>query len=435
MGSGIHEGLILPPDKSILHRLLIIGSLSTATIDIKLPSTELAEDISATIECLTDLGVLIERTPSGLRLQGVGMEGWNTPGDFLYCSNSGTTARLLMGALSGMHIGASISGDDSLSKRPMKRLANLLEQFGAHITLARNDGLPVSVHGTPLHAADIVTPVASAQIKSALLLAGLQAPGTSTITEPALSRNHTELMLQAFGADLQCHGTTTSIRGTTSLQIRDTVTYDVPCDMSAAYYLIAAAMLANVPVRLQNVLLNPTRTALLDVLQNVYKVVAISDQHEEWKESRGTIEVTGVAEHVPSLAILDDEVPSFIDEIPLLAVLGAFIDAETLVDGASELRYKESDRLELILTNLRNFGVQVDETGEGFSIIGNPTFIPKAAVIEHGGDHRIAMAFSLMGIRTNSPVTIHDPSVVNVSFPGYFTELEKLIGPGRLRFS
>lgn len=434
MSGDILEGFTLPPDKSILHRLLIIGSLTNATIDISLPSAELPDDVAATIECLTELGVRIDTTSSGMRLQGVGMGGWKTPGGPLYCYNSGTTARLLIGALSGMQIEAMVSGDDSLSKRPMKRLADLLGQFGAEMTLARTDGLPVQIHGKALHSADVLTPIPSAQIKSALLLAGLQAPGVSTVTESTLSRNHTELMLQAFGADVQRQGTTTTIRGTNSLSTRNSITYDVPCDLSAAYYLLGAAYLANVPLRLQNVLLNPTRTALLEILRRDYQVVSISDQHEQWNELRGTIQVNGVQRTMPSLAIRDDDVPSLIDEIPLIAVLGAFFDTETLVDGAKELRYKESDRLEHILINLRNFGVTVDETDEGFTIYGNSGFIPKPAKIEHGGDHRIAMAFSLMAARAEQVVTISDPSVVSVSYPGFFTDLVKIIGREPIQF-
>jgi 3-phosphoshikimate 1-carboxyvinyltransferase len=433
MSRVILEGFVLPPDKSILHRLLIIGSLSKAEIVVPSHSQVLPEDIEATIECLQALGVTIDRTPTELRIHGVGMSGWKTPNEMLNCHNSGTTARLLTGALCGQPLSATLVGDESLSKRPMKRLAVLLDDhFGANVQIAANDGLPATISGRSLHPANVSTPVASAQLKSALLLAAIQTIGVSTISEPSLSRDHTEKMLKAFGVDIRCSGTTAEIHSEKEIPLSGKIVYDVPRDISATYYLIVAAMLQKRPAKFTNVLLNSTRGKLLDLFCKRFDNIETTNQTEQWNEMRGDISVDPTDLQSLSLQISKEDIPLLIDELPLLAVMAAFFDGQVIIEDAAELRYKESDRIRLIIKNLLSFGLKAEEMDDGFIINGNSNFKPREAVVDHGGDHRIAMAFSLMAAKT--AVTIPNPSVVNVSFPGYFSELEKIIGEDRIKF-
>lgn len=435
MAGNILEGFTLPPDKSILHRLLIIGSLTEATIDVPLQSAELPLDIEATISCLQSLGVRIDRIPLGLRIYGAGVNEWKTPTDSLNCGNSGTTARLLAGALCGQPITATLIGDESLSRRPIKRLVNLLnEHFGADIAVSANDGLPLTIKGSALHPSHVMTPVASAQLKSALLLAVLETSGTSTITEPSASRDHTEVMLQAFGVDLRCENNKITIHSQRAIPLVGLAAYDVPLDISAAYYLIVAGILNGKSIRLESVLLNPTRTRFLTLLSETFANIEITDKRTEWGELRGSINVQPTQVKAASFTIGGEDIPLLIDELPLLAVLAAFVDGKLVVENAEELRFKESDRIALVVKNLRNFGVEANETATGFEVSGKIGFKPKSSQINHGADHRIAMALALMAGHSESVVTISDPSVVSVSYPGYFTDLAKIIGREHIQF-
>ncbi len=433
--TGDIQGFTLPPDKSILHRLLVIGSLTEATIDVPLQSADLPLDIEATIGCLQSLGVRIDRTPLGLRIYGSGLNGWRTPQAPLNCGNSGTTARLLTGALCAQPITVTLTGDESLSRRPMKRLANLLnEHFGADVSVSTNDGLPLTIKGKALQPSDVRTPAASAQLKSALLLAALHTPGTSTITEPSVSRDHTEVMLQAFGVELSCENNKITIHSKRAIPLAGSSTYIVPLDISAAYYLIVAAILNGKSIRLENVLLNPTRTRFLSLLSETFANIELTDQRTEWGELRGSIIVQPTQVKAASFTIGGEDIPQLIDELPLLAVLAAFLDGKLIVKDAGELRFKESDRIALVVKNLQSFGVGASETATGFEVSGQKGFKPKSAEIEHRGDHRIAMAFALMAGHGESVVTISDPSVVSVSYPGYFTDLAKIIGREHIQF-
>lgn len=417
---------MLPPDKSILHRLLIIGSLTDAVISATY-SGELPDDVNSTIRCLTLLGVRIDLPSAGnLVIHGAGINGLRQPKCDLDCGNSGTTARLLAGALAGQPVTATLTGDASLSERPMRRLANLINRnFNSEVCLWHHEGLPVTVHGKPLHPATVKLIVASAQIKSALLLAALQTYGTSQITEPTHTRDHTERMLQAFGVSIQRSDTTIEIQSDYSIPLKGNIEYAVSSDLSAAYYLIVAATIAgNASVRLTNVSLNPTRIRFLEILSETFKNIAIENIRKEWNEHCGDIIVTSSDVRSLVLTIKDSDIAALIDEIPLLAILAARCDGRLEVRDAEELRLKESDRIRLIVSNLKSFGVNAEEFDDGFVVEGNRSFVESNVQIQHSGDHRIAMAFAVIG----SGVTIPDRSVVNVSFPGFFEALANITG-------
>lgn len=410
----------LPPDKSILHRILIIGSLTKSKITIPVREEEIAEDIHSTINALRQLGVTIEITSDRILLSGVGLHGLQAPTILINCGNSGTTARLLMGVLAAHPFKSTLIGDESLSKRPMKRLADILNQdLGADIQTEVHGGMPVVINGRELHGTKIELPVASAQMKSALLLAGLYIEGEVIVNEPSQSRDHTERMLNVFDDD--------------SFNAQKEITYHVPGDISGAAFFIVAAILLKKEIVLRNVGLNPTRTRFLDILKGCGLRYEINNLTEEWGEARGDLSIDGnskvnLSDHI----FTDKDIPLIIDEIPALAVLAAFCVGDTTIRGASELRKKESDRISLFVENLRNFGAKIDEYEDGFTIHGNSEWKPKGGSIRHGGDHRIAMAFAVMALRAREAVTIPNANVVSISFPNFFTAMSQIAGEGKI---
>lgn len=416
------KDILLPPDKSILHRLLIIGSLTSSRITISnISSDMLPEDIHSTIRVLQQLGVQIDIRTSSVKLQGLGLSGFKEPNQPLDCGNSGTTARLMMGVLAGQRFDSTLIGDDSLSKRPMKRLATLLNNsFGANITCPAADGLPISIQGAKLHPSEETISVRSAQIKSAILLASLYCGGKVSITEEIISRDHTERMLEAFGFLDRSH------------ILPDGIEYFLPNDFSAASYFIVTAILRRTSIHLKNVSLNPTRTRFLTILQECGLTVTILDKKSNWGEEYGDVQVdgstfTGISTH----NFTEEDISLCIDELPLIAVLASQSQGTTTIRNAIELRRKESDRISAICENLNVFGVDVEEFEDGFSITGRAEI--------HGGmvttfaDHRIAMAFSLLGLVSSKEVTIPDTDVVSISFPAFFQQLSHFIGNSRVQ--
>jgi 3-phosphoshikimate 1-carboxyvinyltransferase len=425
----------LPPDKSILHRLLIVGSLSHSQITIPIQSqADLGEDVIATILALESLGVPIDIQDTQIQLQGVGLRGLKAPSHKINCANSGTTARLLMGLLSGQGFDSELIGDASLSQRPMKRLADVLsEGFGAKITTATSGTLPVRIRGVSLNAGTVTLPVASAQMKSAVLLAALTLDGISSILEPGDSRDHTERMLDAFGCDLWEEDARILIQGATEFVLADEFTYTIPCDISSAAFLLAGAILTSLPIRLEGVLLNPTRTRFLEVLAVMGIQLDISGVTEEWDEEKGTISYYG--EQVSNLLpfqIDAHDVPLLIDEIPILAILAGFAHGESIIVGASELRHKETDRLAAMSSQLRSFGVEVEELPDGLRIVGIRNRTLSSCTIQHHGDHRIAMASAIAALRANAPCELGTAEVVRISYPGFFEDLGRLVGKEKI---
>ncbi len=416
------KGIFLPPDKSILHRVLIIGSLTSSRISITNISIEMIpEDVDSTIRVLRQLGVQIEIESSSIHLQGIGLQGLKAPSGPLDCGNSGTTARLMMGVLAGQTFDSKLIGDTSLSKRPMKRLATLLnDNFGANIECLNGDGLPIAIHGQQLDSPVDPISVSSAQIKSAVLLASLYADSQVKIKEEVVSRDHTERMLDAFAFF------------NTNNQLESDIEYFLPNDFSSAAYFIVAAILAKSTLTLKNVSLNPTRTRFLSILQNCGLRVTLLDKKSNWGEEYGNIQVDaksfiGINRH----NFTEDDISLCIDELPLVAVLASQCVGTTTIRNASELRKKESDRISAICENLRLFGVEVEEHDDGFSVSGVADIAGGRVKTSH--DHRIAMAFSLLGLVSSKEVTIPDADVVSISFPTFFEQLSHLIGNSRVQ--
>jgi 3-phosphoshikimate 1-carboxyvinyltransferase len=428
--------LNMPPDKSILHRLLIIGSLTRSLIIIPLPPMEsIAHDVLATVLALQSLGVSIEFFDDRIELQGGGLHGLRASGQQIHCANSGTTARLLMGVLAGQRFSTTLTGDESLSSRPMQRLARILNQMGANIQTSSAGTLPARIEGATLHAATIELPVASAQMKTAVLLAGMFAAGTTTVREPFQSRDHTERMLSAFGAAISGEDEI-SIEGLTGFNLDERIVYNVAGDISSATFMIGAGILCGKTTRIDNILLNPTRMRFLEVLSLMGVAMIAENVVEEWGESRGSLTVFSPgATPLHPFHVLQEDIPDLIDELPMLAILGAFADGESTIEGAEELRHKESDRLAMLAKNLSNFGVTVMEATGGLNILGAPDRMLRGGIVEHNGDHRIAMAFVVAALRAKDLVSISGAEVVQVSYPEFFDHLRRMAGEDAVKLT
>jgi 3-phosphoshikimate 1-carboxyvinyltransferase len=427
--------LALPPDKSILHRLLIIGSLTETQFTIPIPSlSAISHDVFATVLALESLGVPIELFADHIDLQGVGFRGLRAPSHKINCANSGTTARLLLGLLCGQSFDATLTGDRSLSTRPMLRLADLLNQsLGANILTTQEGTLPAEIRGGRLHSADVRLPVSSAQMKSAVLLAGLHTEGVTTVTSPHESRDHTERMLAAFGCEIGDDAGVISIRGGSSFSLPDEVVYLVPGDLSNAAFLIVAALVLGRDVTLKKVSLNHSRTRFLEILTVMGVKFSISELVEEWGEESGTISL--LSQDLNTLVpfqIAGEDVALVIDEIPVLAVLAAFVNGISTIRNAEELRVKESDRIHRLHLQLDRFGIENEEYQDGLSISGKIDQAINPAEVDHDGDHRLAMAFSIIALRATEQIVITEAECCKISFPNFFDELQTLCGEDRL---
>ncbi|MEP7235924.1 MAG: 3-phosphoshikimate 1-carboxyvinyltransferase, partial [Ignavibacteriota bacterium] len=347
------------------------------------------------------------------------------------------TARLLMGLLSGQDFQSIITGDDSLSRRPMGSLVKILnDKLGAQLKTSEGGVLPCVIDGISLHGNEVELPVASAQMKSAVLLAGLGSGKEVAVSEPYLSRDHTERMLAAFGSGILTEGTTTTILSTYRFTAEKEFEYHLPGDISSASFLIGAAIVLRKNIKITGLGLNKTRRKFLELLRMSGLEIEISEQREEWNEEGGTVEIFA-DESSPTLPFMvqRSDVPLLIDEIPMLAVLAAFCDGESVFSGLSELRKKESDRVESILTNLQEFGVDAVEAVDGLIVRGSGSTTYAHSRIEHNGDHRIAMAFSILALTSNRSVTISSANIVSISYPNFFKDLATLAGTGRINYS
>ena len=400
-------------DKSMSHRSIMLGSLAQGITHVT--GFLEAEDALATLQAFRDMGVVIEQLGNGcVTIHGVGKQGLKAPEKPLYLGNSGTSMRLLSGLLAGQAFDCVLTGDESLSKRPMKRVTEPLAKMGAVIKTSETGTSPLHITGQAgkLHGIDYTMPMASAQVKSCLLLAGMYAQGETTVTEPAPTRDHTERMLNGFGYHVSQQGNQASINSVGQLTACD---IDVPCDISsAAFFLVGASIAPNSNVLLKHVGINPTRTGVIDILRLMGANIDILNAREVGGEPVADLRVT--SSQLKGIDIPAHLVPLAIDEFPVLFIAAACAAGETRLTGAEELRVKESDRIQVMADGLQTLGVNAKATPDGMIIQGGSI---GGGVIESHGDHRIAMAFAIAGLRANAPITILDCANVNTSFPDF----------------
>lgn len=418
---GLKGELLLPGDKSISHRAAILGAIADGETVIRHFLN--TGDCLSTVRCLVELGVAVDGIGADtVTVHGRGRDGLCEPGDFLDAGNSATTARLMTGLLAGQNFFSGISGDESLRTRPMKRVTEPLNAMGAQV-YGREDGdkLPLAIKGSPLRGIDYKTPVASAQIKSAILLAGLFAEGKTSVTEPGLSRDHTERMLEVMGADIKTADNKVTVTGGGALK---GITVDVPADMSsAAFFIIAALITAASSIRLKQVGMNNARIGLLDALKNMGAEITYEGMTMKQREPRADIIVKSSA--LKAAAVSPELIPRLIDELPVLAVAATQAEGLTVIRGAGELRIKETDRITATVKNLRSMGADIKETKDGMTITG-PTKL-MGAEVESFGDHRIAMAMAVAGLVADGETVIDDDECIDISFPGFIKVLNSVL--------
>jgi 3-phosphoshikimate 1-carboxyvinyltransferase len=406
----------VPGDKSLSHRALMLAALAAGPSRLTglLPSA----DVLSTAECLRRMGASIPAVGHDIVVDGRGMRSLHAPTQDLDCGNSGTSARLLTGLVAGLGLPARFIGDASLSKRPMRRVTTPLTSMGAAFVTEVGDGLPMRITHGVTTGIDFVSPTASAQVKSALLLAGLTAGVAVVVREPERSRDHTERMFTALGVPLTIDGTTVTLdAGRVELP---GFTFDVPGDPSSAAFFAAYALLSGVPIRTSTVTVNPTRMGFFTVLARMGARITTDDAGLSCGEPTAALHIAGSLD--AAATIEPSEVPSLIDELPLLACLGAYAPGETRVTGAQELRVKESDRISAVVANLRAIGADADELSDGFVVRGKPGATYAGTVATHG-DHRLAMAFGILGALPGNDIRIDDPACVTVSFPTFWDTL------------
>ena len=421
---GLKGEVTIPGDKSISHRSIMLGSIALGTTEI----THFLEgaDCLSTIDCFRKMGVEIERKPSSILVHGKGLRGLTAPASTLNVGNSGTTTRLISGILSGQNFATTLSGDDSLNSRPMKRIMTPLNTMGAHIRSLNDNGCaPLHIRPGALHGIHYQSPVASAQVKSAVLLAGLYADSPTSVTEPALSRNHTELMLQGFGAyvatDLHTDGTATAhVEPCKELYGQQIC---VPGDISSAAYFIAAALLVpGSELLVKNVGTNFTRAGFLKVCKAMGADIETVSQTIEGGESRADLLVR--YSHLKGTVIEGDIIPTLIDEIPMIAIMAAFADGQTVIRDAAELKVKETNRIDTVTAGLKAMGAVITPTDDGMIIEGTGHL--NGASIQSYLDHRIAMAFSVAGLASDGETPIVDSQCVDVSYPEFYATLNSV---------
>ncbi len=418
--SGVKGVLTVPGDKSISHRAVMLGALAQGKTEIHNFLT--GEDCLATIKCFQSMGIEINNEHGVITVYGKGLKGLVEPEDVLNCGNSGTTARLMLGILAGQPFFSVLTGDSSLRRRPMERVVKPLMQMGASFMGRKNSSLlPLSVTGAKLKPIHYHSPVASAQVKSAILFAGLFANGTTVVEEPALSRDHTERMLKNFGARVEVVNHTVAIEGCPVLTGRRVF---VPGDISsAAFFLVAAAIMPDSDLTIKDVGLNPTRNGIIDVLKEMGANITVSRQRTEGGEPVGDIRVQGG--ELTGTVIGGEIIPRLIDELPVLAVAAAVARGRTVIKDAAELRVKETDRIAATAAELAKFGVKIEEKPDGMIIEGGRKLT--GAVCHSYGDHRIAMAMTIAGLVAEGQTTVHGAEIMDISFPGFVDALKSIV--------
>jgi 3-phosphoshikimate 1-carboxyvinyltransferase len=416
--SSVNGAITLPGDKSISHRYGMLAAIAEGSTKISNYST--GADCHSTLACMRALGAGIESQNGTVLIHGRGLDGLREPAAALDAGNSGSTIRMLSGILAAQPFATTIGGDESLSRRPMQRIIQPLAQMGARIDARENRFPPLTIHGSKLHSIEYTLPVASAQVKSCVLLAGLYADGRTTVQEPLRTRDHTELALREFGADVEVDRFSITVTGRPRLEGRE---LRVPGDLSsAAFFLVAALIVPESALTIQGVGLNPTRSALLDFLAEMGAQIKILDVTSSGGELIGDISIQG--SRIRGGSLEGARTAALIDEIPVLAVLGAASEEGLIVRDASELRVKETDRIATIAENFQRMGLQIEVHEDGFQVPGRQQF--HAAELDSFGDHRIAMAFSVAALAADGPSTVLGAESASVSFPEFFDTLQRV---------
>ena len=424
--TGLKGKITVPGDKSISHRCVMFGSVAKGTTEVH--HFLKGADCLATIRCMRTLGIDIEEKGSSVIIHGKGLHGLSAPSGILDAGNSGTTTRLLSGILAGQTFDSKISGDESLNSRPMKRIITPLTQMGAHISsILRNGCAPLYITPGELHGIHYNSPVASAQVKSCILLAGLYAEGETSVTEPSLSRNHTELMLKEFGADIRSSYSLDSTEATASIRPCEELygqKITVPGDISSAAYFIAAGLIVpDSEILIEGVGINPTRAGILKVCEDMGGDITLLNERFEGGEKIADILVRTSRLH--GTEISGGIIPTLIDEIPVIAVMAVTAEGTTVIKDAAELKVKETDRIETVTDNLKAMGCDVTPTDDGMIIRGGRPL--KGASIHTLLDHRIAMAFSIAALTAEGNTKILDSRCIDVSYPDFYDTFDALL--------
>ena len=412
--------ITVPGDKSVSHRSVMFGALAEGLTEVT--HFLAGADCLSTISCFRQMGIDIEQNGTHVLIHGKGLHGLTAPAGILDAGNSGTTVRLLSGILAGQTFASTITGDESIQNRPMKRIMTPLRQMGASIDSLKDNGCaPLAIQGQPLHAIHYQSPVASAQVKSCILLAGMYSDGITRVTEPAVSRDHSERMLSYFGAHISSEGLTASISPEPQLTGRS---IHVPGDISSAAYFIAAALIVpDSEVLLKNAGINPTRDGMLRVCRAMGADITIVSENTEGPEPCADLLIRSSTLH--GTVIEGDIIPTLIDELPVLAVLAAYADGTTTIRDAAELKVKESDRIAVVTENLQRMGADVTPTDDGMIIRGGAPL--HGAPIACHLDHRIAMSFAVAALGAEGETDILDPECVRISYPTFFDDLKSLV--------
>ncbi|WP_271401336.1 3-phosphoshikimate 1-carboxyvinyltransferase [Salinicoccus roseus] len=420
MNSKFNGTLKVPGDKSITHRALMFGALAAGTTRIHYPLP--SEDTHRTLECMRALGAEVEQKQGKWVVTSPGAAHLHAPAKTLYTGNSGTTTRLLTGLIAGLGLDAEMEGDESIAKRPMDRIQRPLAEMGADISLKDEKYPPIIIRPARLSPISYTMPMASAQVKSAILLAALYTEGTTVIHETSPSRNHTEIMLEQFGADISSEDGVIRLKGGNEMSPSDVT---VPGDISsAAFPIVLAVLKPGSSITVENVSLNSTRSGILDVLEMMG-----ADVRVEQTSSEGEVIGTVHASHTPNLKGFDisgDIIPRLIDEIPIIALLAAYSTEACTVRDADELRYKETDRIRAVIDELSKFGISFTEYDDGFTVHPGQVSIEENTPVKGYNDHRIIMMLIISSIISDTPIDIDDVSAIDISYPGFMEDLEKL---------
>lgn len=412
--------ITVPGDKSISHRAIMLGAIADGTTEVT--NFLQGADCISTINCFREMGINIENSHGKVTIHGKGMHGLTAPKSTLDVGNSGTTTRLISGILAAQDFTSRLDGDNSLRKRPMGRIINPLSMMGAQIISMRdNDCVPLMVTGKKLYGIDYISPVASAQVKSAILLAGLYADGITKVTEPYLSRNHSELMLKSFGADINTVDTTVTISPASKLCGQKV---NVPGDISsAAYFIVAGLIVPGSEILIKNVGINPTRAGIIDVVKDMGGDITLLNRR--FLTGEETADILVKSSDLKGTEIGGKIIPALIDEIPVIAVLACFADGRTVIKDAHELKVKESNRIDVMVKNLSLMGADITATDDGMIINGGKPL--HGAVIDSSYDHRIAMSFTIAGLNSDGETEISGDEIVNISYPGFYNDINSLI--------
>lgn len=417
--TGLKGEMTVPGDKSISHRAVMFGSIAKG--DTEIHNFLQGADCLSTISCFQQMGVSIENKGEVVVVHGNGLHGLRKPEAILDCGNSGTTARLISGILCAQNFDAALTGDESIQKRPMKRIMEPLSMMGASLISERDNGCaPLLIKGRPLHGIDYKSQVASAQVKSAILLAGLYAEGTTRVAEPYVSRNHTERMLKLFGAEVSLGGNAAAIKPAAELYGRQLT---VPGDISsAAYFICAGLMVPGSEILIKNVGVNPTRDGMIRVCRDMGADIQLFNlKGQEWEPTADILVRHG---SLHGTRIGGAIIPTLIDELPVIAAMACFAQGDTIIQDAAELKVKESNRISVMTKNLQAMGADVTETEDGMIIRGGRPL--KGTVIHSHKDHRIAMTFAIAGLCAEGTTEIIDSDCVNISYPGFYQDLARL---------